>query len=429
MHLFVKFNVFFLLVGEPYEISRDDSDCSGFNACLTSLGLVGVISTVTFICDQAFNIEGSQKGYFTDDADLEVDIFDDNPPSQKQGLTDFLKNTEYTRILWWPQKSVTVDQGKDRLQIWKASRTPTGGDLDPYELFGSSEEMMLYSYFMTLTGNIEDLDRVDSITAMTTIRFKEVAFEELTEKGVDDALAKRLVKLFSHINSSIFEAIGGIISQIPVEVRKACLPAISTAAVKFFNRIDVDESFKDVGYHGLPMDNTADDILVPTMWSEMWVPMTKCTQVTTLLRDFFMLKLDQTPAETNNAARTGNNGWELYATKQTSAWLAMSYSDGTDEWKDGAFRVDPYWFIHNSASYRDFYKPIWMLLKNNGIPFRLHWGKSFPTFEDSDITAKMLVNDQYPKLGQFLEFRAEKDPKGVFLNDYWCHWLGIPTTK
>ena len=46
-------------------------------------------------------------------------------------------------------------------------------------------------------------------------------------------------------------------------------------------------------------------------------------------------------------------------------------------WKDGAFRIDPLWFVHNSEDYIDLYQPIWILLHTKQIPFRLHWGKIF----------------------------------------------------
>lgn len=207
--------------------------------------------------------------------------------------------------------------------------------------------------------------------------------------------------------------------KFPPETRQDFLPLFTAAAVKLINELDTEVTFQDHGFLGLPMDSSADDILVPVMWTEPWVPLSRATQVTTALRAHFR-GFPQGKLE-----RTGNNAWELYASKASEAWLSMSYSDGTDEWKDGAFRVDPYWFIHNSDNFRDVYGPIWRLLKDEGIPFRLHWGKSFPTVNDADITAKDLVEDQYPQLPKFLALRKLRDPDGIFLNSYWRHWLNI----
>lgn len=169
------------------------------------------------------------------------------------------------------------------------------------------------------------------------------------------------------------------------------------------------------------MDNTADDIIVPTMFTEIWVPLSRATEATTTLQQYF----SKDHKDFNDFYRTGNNGWELYASKPSPAWMSMSYSNGGDEWKDGVFRVDPYWFVHNSGNPRELYRPIWLLFKKKGIPFRLHWAKVFPALDDKEITAKDLVADQYPQLEKFLDLRKKRDPSGIFLSSYWSHWLGL----
>ena len=112
------------------------------------------------------------------------------------------------------------------------------------------------------------------------------------------------------------------------------LPHFTTLAISLLNEIDKNVEFQDYGYSGLPMDNSADDIIVPVMWTELWAPLSRATEITTLLRDYF-----KNLPKSNTFNRTGNNAWELYATKPSDAWLSMAYSDGQDEWKDGAFRV------------------------------------------------------------------------------------------
>lgn len=107
--------------GEIIEVSRRDDNRDNFNASLISLGLFGVLSTVTFRCVDKFNISGHQLGTLTHQA--RVDIFNDNPPEERKiGLTEFLTVTEYTRILWGPQTSEHVDMGNDRVQVWQAQR-------------------------------------------------------------------------------------------------------------------------------------------------------------------------------------------------------------------------------------------------------------------------------------------------------------------
>ena len=408
--------------GEIFEVSRDDPNQDNMNACLISLGVLGILSTVTFRCDKTFNICGSQVGTLTKDA--KVDIFSDNPEDpDRTGLPTFLKETEYTRILWWPQSSKLVDKGEDRVQIWQAKSIPSSDDFqrDPYAVFDNTEIMMLYSYLMILIGNIDDMEEVREIAKSKEGRFMKLTVKELMEKydlGVVKATA--IAGVINTINTVFLNLITTITDAVDPDTREKLLPHFTTAAIKLLNEMDKNVEFQDYAYLGLPMDNSADDVIVPVMWTEIWVPLSRATEVTTALRDYF-----KTKTADDAFKRTGNNAWELYAAKKSDAWLSMAYSDGVDEWKDGAFRVDPYWFIHNRYVYRNMYRPIWLLLKEKNIPFRLHWGKSFPLPDDVDITANDLVATQYPQLASFLELRQARDPNGIFLNLYWRHWLGI----
>ena len=408
--------------GEIFEVSRDDTNQDNFNASLVSLGLLGVLSTVTFCCADTFNITGNQVGTLTKDA--AVDIFSDNPESEDRvGLTTFLKETEYTRLVWWPQSSQYVDEGQDRIQIWQARRMSPSEDFErnPYAVFDNTEIMMLYSYLMILIGNIDDMKEVRRIATTKEEQFKKLAIQELMDEyDLGRIKAKIIANLLQQINTLVLNLVTTLTDAVPLERRELLLPHFTTLAISLLNEIDKNVEFQDYGYSGLPMDNSADDIIVPVMWTELWAPLSRATEITTLLRDYF-----KNLPKSNTFNRTGNNAWELYATKPSDAWLSMAYSDGQDEWKDGAFRVDPYWFIHTRGDYRDLYRPIWLLFKENNIPFRLHWSKSFPLPDDPDITANDLVATQYPRLSSFLTLREARDPDGIFLSSYWRHWLDI----
>ena len=408
--------------GKIFEVSRDDTNQDNFNASLVSLGLLGVLSTVTFRCVDTFNITGNQVGTLTNDA--AVDIFSDNPESEDRiGLTTFLKETEYARMVWWPQSSQYVDEGQDRIQIWQARRMSPSEDFErnPFAVFDNTEIMMLYSYLMILIGNIDDMEEVRRIAATKEEQFKKLAIQELMdEHDLGRKKATIIANLLQQINTLVLNLVTTLTDAVPLETRELLLPHFTTFAIRLLNEIDKDVEFQDYGYSGLPMDNSADDIIVPVMWTELWAPLSRATKITTLLRDYF-----KNLPKNDTFNRTGNNAWELYATKPSDAWLSMAYSDGQDEWKDGAFRVDPYWFIHTKADYRDLYRPIWLLFKKNNIPFRLHWSKSFPLPNDPDITANDLVATQYPRLSSFLTLREARDPDGIFLSSYWRHWLDI----
>lgn len=406
--------------GETFEVSRDDANQDKFKAALVSLGVLGVLSRVTLNCSKKFNIKGFQVSNLAHEC--HVDIFDDNPTKpERKGLTSFLVDTHYTRILWWPQTSPVMDLEHGRLQVWQAEQIPDTPDFErkPFKLFENAEIMMLYSYLMTLMGNIEDMDAVRQIMAEKEAQFKCLLTDELKgEHGITEPQARALAKILQKVNEFIMNVITGVTDQIPIEIRLTVLPVFTAGVVKLLNELDKHVEFQDHGWLGLPMDNTADDILVPTMFTEVWVPLSFATKTTNALRDYFKGLV--------TLPRTGNNAWELYASKVSDAWMSMSYSDGTDEWKDGAFRIDPYWFSHNSTSPRDLYHPIWVLLHDKGIPFRLHWGKIFPSIRDTQYNwRQIIVQSQYPRLQEFLALRKVKDPKGIFLSSYWRYWLSL----
>jgi len=47
-----------------------------------------------------------------------------------------------------------------------------------------------------------------------------------------------------------------------------------------------------------------------------------------------------------------------------------------DDWKDKAFRIDPYCFAANPGDPSEaFYPQFWQLLRDNDVPFGVHWDK------------------------------------------------------
>jgi D-arabinono-1,4-lactone oxidase len=410
-------------MGNIFEVNRDDN-LDEFNAALVSLGLLGILSTVTFEGIPKYNISGSQVGSVTSCA--EVDIFDDDPTDGKRGLTTFFTEEEYARILWWPQRSSNVPE--DRVQVWKAHRIEDSDDFerDPHHLFDNAEIMLLYSYLMCLIGNIDCMTTVHDLAADKERQFRVLAVEQLMEEfNMTEKNARILAGVFYLINHVFLHVVTGMVDDIEPILREALLPNITATAIKLLNQIDSSVTFHDHWYLGLPMDNTADDIIVPVMWTETWLPLRRAAEAMTALRDYFDSVEGKVTEHHRRLKRTGNNGWEIYAAKPSSVWLSMAYTSGQDAWVGGAFRIDPYWFIGTRGNFRELYRPFWLLLKRKGIPFRLHWGKSFPALDDSAFTAKELVEDQYSKIQDFRNLRKLKDPQGIFLNSYWCHWFGL----
>jgi D-arabinono-1,4-lactone oxidase len=108
--------------------------------------------------------------------------------------------------------------------------------------------------------------------------------------------------------------------------------------------------------------------------------------------------------------------------------MSPSYSTGEDEWKDGAFRIDPYWFAANPGDpAKTFYPQFWRLLRDHGIPFRLHWGKFQPAYGQDDRSWIDFFRAQYPRWDDFLRLRAARDPNNIFLTTYWRDRFGLWT--
>jgi D-arabinono-1,4-lactone oxidase len=107
-------------------------------------------------------------------------------------------------------------------------------------------------------------------------------------------------------------------------------------------------------------------------------------------------------------------------------WLSPAYTSGDDEYRDGVFRVDPYWFADSASDPAvDFYPAFWDLLRDHGIPFRLHWGKFQPRYAAGDRHWVDHFRAQYPRWDDFLALRAERDSNNIFLTRYWRDRFGL----
>ena len=138
--------------------------------------------------------------------------------------------------------------------------------------------------------------------------------------------------------------------------------------------------------------------------------------------------LDITTPEDDHEAlsRTGTFSWELYSAVPEKFWMNASHSSGEDEWKEGVLRVDPYWFVGNSADPAEtMFAGLWSLLREAEIPFRLHWGKFQPRYPAGDRSWVDFFRAQYPRWDDFLRLRAERDPNNIFLTEYWRERFGL----
>jgi FAD binding domain len=395
--------------GDVHELTREDPE---FFSMAPNLGLLGVVSAITFECADLFAIEGSEV--VTSIEDCPADLFGDGAG----GLEALLRDTEFVRLEWWPQR------GSERIVTWRASRIPAGPGFQPrpYKRFGSSPEaaQQVIAIVFTILGNLDDLSKAapkleDNFDQLARV-LKALPFA--LDLGVAGAVIAEFLRRAAQ--SGVGDAIDALEPLAPI-LRDAA-PDFVPKLIDAFIPTGEPQTFSDFGWSGLPMDNGVDDALLPTAFTEPWVPITRTRQVMELLRGYFTGPKDKHVAY----RRTGTYAWELYSATPNAFWLSPAYSDGDDEWRDGVFRVDPYWFADNAGSPAElFYPGFWALLRENGIPFRLHWGKFQPIYGRGDREWVDYFRSQYPRWDDFLALRSERDPNNTFLTDYWRDRFGL----
>jgi hypothetical protein len=409
--------------GEVHEVTREDPDPDLFYAMVPNLGLLGVVSRIFFECVEAFDVEGTEA---TDTiAGCPVDVFGEGCDG-RPSLARFLRETEFTRLEWWPQR------GADRIVTWQARRRPdeAGFEPVPYKRFGDDPEatQQAIGVLYTIIGNLHDLSaakpKLDSSFDQLDAVLAKLGERELGTVG--ELIAKALG---TAIEFGVDAAIAVLEPMAPLIERE--LPDFFPRLLSIFVELDADkegaergrpQEFRDHGWRGLPMDNGVSDVLMPAEFTEAWVPLPRAAETMRLLRDYFEAPRDDGEA----LRRTGTFSWELYAAKPERFWLNASFSDGEDEWSEGVLRIDPYWFVDNEAEPAEtMFAGLWSLLREAGIPFRLHWGKFQPVYAKGDRDWVDFFRSHYPRWDDFLSLRAERDPNNIFLTDYWRSRFGL----
>ena len=412
--------------GNIYEVSRDDTAPDEFNAVALSMGLLGVISTITFKCVPTFNISG-QEAITTYDEAL-VDLFGSGS-DERPSFETFLKDVEYTRLVWWPQR------GGERIIVWQCQRISPQYGFRPvhYQEFGNYPEVseLAISIFYTIIGNLDDLSQAKPKLEESFDQLEEVLQFFLMNKEELGELGKILAEVLSKALEFGVDAAIELLTPL-APIIKALLPDIFPTVLNIFMPFDSTKKgmqkgepqrFRDLGWHGLPMDGQASDTLAPTEFTEIWLPITRTEEVMNILNDYFTAPKSKHEA----LKRTGTYAWELYGAGPTDIWMSPSYTNGNDEWKEGVFRIDPYWFAGNAGNPAEvFYPQLWNLLRENNIPYRLHWGKYQPIIAQGDPDGWVeFFRNQYERWDDFLAKRAEKDPNNIFLTDYWRNRFGL----
>jgi len=351
--------------GIIHELQRGRDEL--FEAALCSMGLLGIISSITLQCQPRYDIVGRED--ITAEADTAYSLLGDG----EAGLEGFLRRTEYARLMWWPQAGVR------RVVTWQArrmqdsdygARTGPRGFLKPksYSALGAEIPNRQLASFANQAAQVAGGLFYDGL-----------------------ALAGRANSLLSSARTSRLRAV----------FAARVLPPV----LRSFVAAGTSQVFWDSWCQGLPLDNQISELSMPTDFTEIWLPLERAGEVMRALRGHY----DQA-----GYAATGAFICEVYAARATHAWLHPGY-------QRDSLRIDLFWFRRNPGDpARRYFEQFWKLLQP--FAYRLHWGKILPA--DPALGARYLRR-QYPRWDDFLAAREQLDPDRVFLTRYWRSALGI----
>jgi D-arabinono-1,4-lactone oxidase len=342
-----------------------DNPDDPFYGALVSMGCFGIIVAVTLQGVPRFNISGQEA--VTMVKDCAIDLFGKGT-KKKPSFQKFLQQTEYTRLIWWPQPNV------NKMVVWQAKRVKYSAKFKPKP----------YQEVPWIAGS-----------ALPASLGADILFTSI------GTFPSWLEKVMSK-DSPEFK---GMVQYAKAKFYSEILPIICQYFVPLDDPKKGPQKFRDYGWTGLPMDNQMNDRLMPVWFTELWIPINRTQEVMKALQKFYA----------KGPKYTGSFCCEIYAARKSPAWLSPSY--GTD-----VIRIDVFWFAGNEGSPADaFYPLFWKELAR--FNFRPHWGKFLPPATGPQ--GARYLKKQYPKWKNWMTLRQSLDPNGVFLNDYWRTHLGI----
>lgn len=377
LHSFDEYILSFRIMdgtGTVTDVSRSDDPNATFYALWSSMGLLGIILSVTLQCVPTFNIIGTET--VTPVAETEMDFFgagSDGKPS----LQTYLSTTEYARMLWWPIKTL------ERCISWKA-RTMQTSDYNPQT--GTPEDFHAKPYtpvFPKLVGS-----------TLPSQEFASIGF-----------------KLIATWPGWLYKLLGdGAGSKILIDIVDKIEPHLYPLLIDMYfpnnSEKHPPQQFWDTWLGSLPMDTIEFSThLFNLAYTEMWIPIEKAQEAMTAFQEHYT---------SGGYAATGYYTVEVLAAKQSPFWMSAAYG-GT------MLRLNIMRFSESDNI--SYYQQFWDLLQQKSIPFRLHWGKYMPLPQSSSGAAYMQT--QYPRWNDFMQLRSTMDPDNIFVNSYWKAQLGL----
>jgi hypothetical protein len=368
--------------GKVQTFTRSNNPDDPFFAVGVSLGLLGVITEITLQCIASFRVMGNEA---TTDTQTSEYNFLATTSDQRPTLQDYLINTEFTRILWWPYKTL------NRLITWQA-RTMGPVDFTPDR--GTPGHLIPKPYqplFPEMLGTPIPSEMIAS-SAFQLIATWPDWFYQITGNPSNEAYSGGLNKL-KPVLEWIFPYVYPLLTDMffPINTPKK-LP----------------QQFWDNWLGSLPMDKVEfSNQLFNLEYTELWFPIEKTSQVIQTLQQYYT---------SGGYTATGFYTVEIMAGKKSDCWLSPAY-------QTNSLRLNFMFFKNSSHNAVDFFAHFWDLFAENNIDFRPQWGKDLPSPDSR--TGSAYLQSQYPKWNDFMKIRNQMDPNNVFLTDYWKTSLGI----
>ncbi len=388
--------------GDTHIFCRPESDDHNdpFFAVGVSMGLMGVIYEVTLRCIPDFNIIGKQV--ITDDCNAPISLFQE--ASDIPTLQEFLANTEFCRIIWWPFTTVK------RAVIWQA-RTMQASDYNdetgqPSNFTPKTYQDPFYPVFLPKDIPSPLKEVIETFTELMISSIFSIIGEwpnTIKEQGNEITVFKN--KVNTSELQTLVEDIWPVVFPLLLDLFIPCDG--SNPPQKFWNNW-VD---------GLAMDtNEYKNNLLAAYRTELWIPLSRAEQAMSLLESYYKNQLhrDATAANKNDA----NSCFvvEILGGKQNNFWLSPSYE--TD-----SIRINFYSLKQTEEDVMEYFQQFWDLFFINNINFRVHWGYYLPCPSSPEGTD--YIKKQYTKWNEFMALRNTMDPHKIFVSNYWKDQLGI----
>jgi D-arabinono-1,4-lactone oxidase len=243
-------------------VLRRCADDDVLNAVLASVGSCGVITSVTFRTEAAYDVAGTET--VLQDRGGPVDLFADGA----SGLAEFFERSDYARIVWWPQRHVR------RIVVWAVQRVALD---DP-------EPVRAYEPMPTVFGSTQPAQIAGGAVLWGIVHWRRVA--RLLGAGA----LKLLERVAAPIEGALYRAFVDGDPERP-------------------------QRFRGPWWTMLPQDAKMDERWMPTTFTEIFVPLARASEA--------MRSLDRLFASNPSAA--GRFAIELYAANASASWLHPAY--------------------------------------------------------------------------------------------------------